>query len=800
MSKNKLQLTGVGVLAGALCVGGGAAAWAAEETAAPSDALAEVVVTAQKRSESEQSVPLSMTTFSSAALQEKSINDFFDYATKVPNLAFASTGDGVGTARTISIRGISGDNVTAMYIDETPLPDSLDPRVLDIDHIEVLRGPQGDLYGARSMGGTVRIITKQADFNNFSATVHGGVSSTDHTDQPNYTGDAVLNIPLVQGTVALRITGFYDEEAGYFKRSYCTNPATVGVTCFPLSTTGITTVNNVGAINTSGGSISLAIKATDSLTITPRIMMQRANYNGFPLADFNTTPGNGYGFPVPTPSTGVNAPTQMEPQTLTQARMFNTPEGGTDRWDLYSLGVHWTTDFGELVSSTAYFDRRVDETENEAEFIWAAVTSGAGGAPEPGPIEEIKAYQRFVEEVRWASSLEGPVQFVAGAFYSDFHGRVPFAAEYPGATVPGLDATLTGGTGEITPGFPDLVFKQDFRTDIQEPAVFGNVNYTWNGLKATVGLRWYSVRTSSSGYEEGLVTGGGPAVISPQITTTERGVNPKFEVDYHFDNDLMVYGLASKGFRPGGLVPVVPAGAPGTAADCVAALAAVNPNITLAQTRSFNSDSLWNYELGTKTSWLDHRVTFNAAAFYIDWKNIQQEILLSCGFQYTANAGAAKSKGGEMELRARPLQPLELSAGVGYQNAKITQSSAASPQPVGSPIYNVPDWTANTAASYTAPLWADWLLVGGIDYSYVGRSFSGNNDPANPRERPSYRLFNARLALQRGPLEVALVGKNLTNELTNLGDNRSIAAEVPGRPRLFVNQPRTIGIEVRESF
>ena len=193
-------------------------------------------------------------------------------------------------------------------------------------------------------------------------------------------------------------------------------------------------------------------------------------------------------------------------------------------------------------------------------------------------------------------------------------------------------------------------------------------------------------------------------------------------------------------------------------------------------------------------------VTFDAAAFYIDWKNIQQEILLSCGFQYTANAGAATSKGGEMELRARPLQPLEFSAGVGYQNAKITQSSAASPQAVGSPIYNVPDWTANTAASYTAPLWADWLLVGGVDYSYVGRSFSGNNDPATPRERPSYRLFNARLALQRGPLEVALVGKNLTNELTNLGDNRSIAAEVPGRPRLFVNQPRTIGIEVRESF
>src|SRR4029077_15353757 len=163
--------------------------------------------------ETEQSVPLSMTTFNAAALQQKQITEFFDYATKVPNLGFAMTGDGVGTAPTISIRGISGDNVTGFYIDDTPLPDSIDPRVLDVDHIEVLRGPQGTLYGARSMGGVVRIITKEPDLNNFSGDVHGGFSSTHHTDQPNYTGDGVVNIPLVQDRVALRLSGFYDTQA-----------------------------------------------------------------------------------------------------------------------------------------------------------------------------------------------------------------------------------------------------------------------------------------------------------------------------------------------------------------------------------------------------------------------------------------------------------------------------------------------------------------------------------------------------------------------------------------------------------
>ncbi len=153
-----------------------------------------------------------------------------------------------------------------------------------------------------------------------------------------------------------------------------------------------------------------------------------------------------------------------------------------------------------------------------------------------------------------------------------------------------------------------------------------------------------------------------------------------------------------------------------------------------------------------------------------------------------------------MELRARPTEPLELSLGVGYQNAKITQSSASSPQQAGSPVYQTPDWTGNGAVSYTTQLTGDWKLLSGADYSYVGRSFSGNNDAANPRLRGSYRLINASLAFSRDRFQVALVGKNLANEVANLGDNRSIAAEILGRPRLFVNQPRTLGVEFRESF
>ena len=781
-----------------LGLGGIALCGAVAAQTAPGGALEEVVVTAQKRSENLQSVPLSMTTFGGIALEQKAITTFFDYGTKVPNLAFAPTGDGVGTARTISIRGISGDNVTGFYVDETPLPDSIDPRVLDVDHIEVLRGPQGTLYGARSMGGTVRVITRPPNLDDFEATVHAGAGKTSRSDDANWTGDGVVNMPLIHGRMALRLSGFYDQEGGFFKRSYCTDPTTVAIlnaggTCRPLAASGVTTVKNIGAVDTYGGAASLTITVSDALTLTPRIMLQRAGYNGFPMADFLTGTANGIGYPVP--PTGAPLPTVMKPSAFTQARWFNVPESGYDAWGLYSLGLRWKTGSGEFISSTAYFDRKVFETEDETDFVFAAVT----GTPQPGAISELKDYQRFAQEVRYASDLKGPMQFVIGAFYSDFHGRLPFASYYPPAEVPGLDVVTSGPNN---PDYPNLVFTQDYHTTIKEPAVFGELSYQATpALKLTGGLRWYQVKTTAYGYLEGLATGGGPAIVDPLTTTTESGVNPKVQVDYHVTPDHMIYALAAKGFRPGGLVPSTPAGIPGGGPlDCAADLQAIDPNLTLAATRHFNSDSLWNYELGTKTAWLDRRLTVNAAAFYVKWKNIQQNILLGCGFQYKANAGAAESKGGEIEIHARPTEPLELSFGVGYQDAKITAASsggAVSPQQPGSPIYQVPDWTANASVSYTARLTDAWMLVSGLDWAYVGRSFSGNNNPVSPRERAAYNLLDARFALARGPLELALVGKNLSNEVANLGDSRSIAAEVPGRPRLFVNQPRTVWVEFR---
>ena len=430
--------------------------------------IEEVVVTAQKRSESLQDVPLSITAISAATLEERSIDSFIDYAGQVPSLAFAYTGDGSGTARTISIRGVSGDNTTGFYIDETPVPDSIDPRVVDIERIEVLRGPQGTLYGARSMGGTVRLITTQPDVNTFFGRASASGGKTDNAPNANYGADGAVNIPLIQGKMGLRLTAFYDRQSGFFTRQYLTNPADANnlpPNANPLTTGNLplSTTSDVGRVDTYGAAASLLIRVSDNLSITPRVMYQNYQANGFWYAD------NG-SYPVPGPPSGTNVPVDMHGHGYTQARFYNIPENADDSWILGTVGVNYDAASYNFVSSTSIFYRKVDETEDQTDFLWQNLEAPFDGiplgdvnnpntplyhaVPIPATIEEIKQVHRFVQELRMTSKLSGPWQYVAGLYFSDTRGRVPYAGYYPPSIAPGI--SQTGGfvrTGD--PGVAD---------------------------------------------------------------------------------------------------------------------------------------------------------------------------------------------------------------------------------------------------------------------------------------------------------------------------------------------------------
>ena len=742
----------------------GTAAGGQSSTKAGQGQLEEVIVTAEKRSQNLQSVPFSITSLTSQTLVQQGITSFVDYGTKVPNLAFANTGDGIAQARTVSIRGISGDNATGFYIDNTPVPDSVDPRIVDIDHIEVLRGPQGTLYGARSMGGTVRIITKTPETDAFSGSVHLVASKTHLADDGNYTGDGVLNIPVVTDKIALRVVGLYDQQAGYFRRSYPdpANPAKTDVS------------SPEGTTRTYGGSISALINVTNHFSVLPRIMYQKSSYDDFPLAD------------------GVlNANNRFLPLTdssFTHQEVINDPMYGTSHWTLYSFDMTYRTSFGTFTSDTSYFDRYINETGTEAQFLtWLAVNvfGVTNFQPAHGPINEFRKYNRVVQEFRFISDFSGPFQFTAGAYYAETHEW----REYPPTYYPGLDAQIGCGCNA------DFIFQDDERDAIKEPAVYAQASYdVTSKLKAIAGLRWYNVEDDFlKGFQTGFAANG--TTDPPSAHQTEAGFTPKFTVQYQFTPAKMVYVTVSKGIRPGAEVAPVPAG---IGATCAADLAALN--LTEADTGHYNSDSIWNYEVGAKTSWFGNRLTVNGAAFWMDWNNIQQQILLACGFQFRANAGAAVSRGAELEIHALPIDGLQLDFGLGYQDAHITKAGGGSPQKVGDRVFQTPRWTVSGAATYTMPLTSKYDMVANATYSYVGNSTSANNDPFNPRIRPAYTLIGARLGIEWDSYTVTFFGDNLTNEHANFADFRDIAAETPGQPLVVTNQPRTFGLEFRDYF
>jgi len=267
--------------------------------------LEEIVVTATKRAESAQSIPLSISAISGEELEARGVVDFFDYATTIPNLSFGAATDGVLAGRSISLRGIAGLNTTSVYIDDTPISESIDPKVLDLDRIEVLRGPTGTLYGARSLGGTIRQITNKPSVDETNYKVRAGFSSTNESDDLNFILSGDANIPL-SDTVASKWTVFVEEKGGVFDRNVGTIQDFLAA---PATLVGapIDVVEDVDSESTVALQAAFLIQASDNLVIEPRVLYQRTELDGFPLAD-------------------------IEPENFDQNRSFNTPEFAEDEW------------------------------------------------------------------------------------------------------------------------------------------------------------------------------------------------------------------------------------------------------------------------------------------------------------------------------------------------------------------------------------------------------------------------------------------------------------------------------------
>ncbi|CAN5312790.1 TonB-dependent receptor [soil metagenome] len=729
---------------------------------APSEAsneIGEVVVTANRRSQSILTVPMSITAVTAATLEKASANTFFDYATTVPNLSFGASGQGASGSRTIAIRGIADANTTGFYIDDTPVPDSLDPKIVDVDRIEVLRGPQGTLYGGRSEGGTVRLITQQPSTSAYQGRIHASVSNTSHADGANYQVDGAVNLPIIQDKIGLRISAVKEDEAGYFTRE-------IG----PYGAAPTKTIKGVGSTETAGVGASALIRLSDNLTVTPRVLYQRTKANGFNLADVTVAD--------PLQSTILKA------DSLVQRRQFDVREGSDDKWLLGTFDVKYQADFGTFVSASSYFHRKDADTEDDSD--WVDETFGVNL---PSLITVLTKRNDFTQEFRFSSAFSGPLQIVSGLYYN----RQRTGGGFPDNIVPGLDAATGGLLGT------DLVFSANAATVQTEYAAYTEATYKLTD-KATLiaGLRGFKVETVSSNHSDGIANGG--ATYAAPSKQRENGLTPKFTAQYQFTPQAQIYATAAKGFRPGGVNDVVP-----TAFGCDSDITALG--LQRSQIGSYKSDSVWSYEAGGKGAFLDRKLRVDAAVYRIDWSNVQQNVSLACGFGFRGNAGSARSQGVELSMTAQPLHGLTLNTGFGYNDAVFTSTAAGTKFHEGDRVPQVPRYNASLSADYDFPVTDKVDGFVHADYKYTSNSTSAGNavtDPDTgllvPRIRPSYAIVDLRGGVNLGRYEVALFAKNVGDKRASLGDPLPVAVEAANRARVVVNQPRTIGLELRASF
>jgi iron complex outermembrane recepter protein len=726
--------------------------------------LEEITVSAQRREENLQVVPMSLSAITGESLENLAIKRFDEYAAMVPNLSVgtgagsggAGTGFGVSTTKTYTIRGVFGDNTTGVYVDDSPVPPSLDPRLLDLERIEVLRGPQGTLFGAGSMGGTIRFVTRQPDTDKLQGAIEADGTYVDHGGM-GYSANGVINIPLLTNNVALSLSFLSSFDPGVYTRRWGVplDPRSPILPYAPDATPPPGQKDNVGGEHDTGVMASLKItpEALPGLTILPTYIYQRSDSNGYPVADYTAN-------------------------NWVQTRPYDEPEAVGDSWNFAGLTLKQATSFGtfSLLGNRFYRDGYDLEDGTEATSL---VFFGLPYYVASNIIDHL-TFTDYTGEARFESALPGPVQFVTGAYW--WQENRFYYQYYNGPGFNGQDFNaVTGGIYGT-----DLIFLQGTPNADRQRAAYTDV--TWHATSAlqfSAGVRVAHLEHSGTYIASGPLNGG---VSDDYAAHAENQTAPRYTAQYEFESQQMVYASAAKGFRIGGTNPYVPP-------VCNSAL----QSLGITNGTQFKSDSLWSYELGLKDSWFDGRVHSRIAVYDIQWQNTQHTVVLPCEWTIVANIGASQSTGTELEVDAALLNHLTLNLSTGYENARVTQASAVSETVVGQPLQNVPQWTGAATLQYTLPLGGERSGFAMGQYTYTGNRVSYNNTPAGVL-LPEYSQVNVRFGLNQGPWQTALYVRNLFNTLGVTGDLLPDTAQLPGRERLFVTRPRTIGIELRRDF
>ena len=769
------------LLVGAACSAATVDAQTTASTAAPaSDAgLAEIVVTAEKRSSTIQDTPISISALSGEQLQSQGIEGITGVVQSVPGLSMRTSGPG---QTELEMRGLSSSGgsspTVGFYLDDYPLTAPaaalvgkvvIDPDLYDLNRVEVLRGPQGTLYGSGSMGGTVKLVTNDPVLNKFEGSVDAFGSGTSGGGI-NRGGNVMLNVPVVDDVFAMRIVATDKYRDGWITRFVEPDfpvPTNPGPSCGPGwpgctrgDVTAVTPTESTPRINwerLQGGRVEFLAQPLPDLKIEATAIYQKITMGDYDEYDLPPgIPGNRY-----------------------QSNNNNEPISDTFR--LYGLTANYDLGFAQLTSASAYYSRSESQTQDTSEALYSllplyGVTISQFYA---NAFNETDTTRQFSEELRLASAGSGPFQWIAGGFYSHFES---IFAEY-NASIP-IVSTVPAQLAVNPTG---ILYQANNPYHVNQYAIFGEGNYSFTeNWKLTVGARWYKFDSRADEETSGfLATSGSATPLFNTFTTGNTGVNPKVTLSYEENHDLTVYATVARGFRPGGINQQIP-----------------DPPCTLT-TETYGPDSIWNYEIGEKAKLLDNRLVVNADIYYIRWSQVQQAVNQPCGYPLTENAGTAASYGPEIEISAILTPELVLGFSGTYTHATLTSVNATLEQAdsaftPGLGLLNVPKYTETTSLTYTKPLSDNVKFTARVNNSYVGQS---TDIDFTYGTLPSYDLVGLRFGLLGEKLSGFLFVDNATDKRAELGINTTgFAYTIPSLIRVATNQPRTIGVDMKYRF
>ena len=796
----------------------------AATTAAAADdtGLTEIIVTAERRSENLQKVPVAIVALGTQKLAQLQVQSFNDYAKFLPSLSFDSVGPGTAN---VYFRGVAsgGDGnhsgplpSVGQYLDEQPITTiggTLDIHVYDIARVEALAGPQGTLYGASSQAGTIRIITNKPELGKFKAGYDlelnkiskGGVGGV---------AEAFINAPLTDNT-ALRVVGWYDRDAGYIDNIPSTR--TYPISGFTIDNKA-TAKNNYNTVSTVGARALLRMEFGD-WSITPGIMGQSQISNG----NFSVKKG------LP---------------DLTTAHYY--PENAKDNWFQASLTIEGKISDFDLTYAGSYLERRVDSQSDYTDYTvyydnYSKYILDNAGHP-INPSQRITGHDRFSKmshELRISSPTDKRLRLIAGAFYQRQTRVIEQNYFIDGLTanqiytIPVVTGTNEDGTDIIklvpnaisVTGHPDTWWlTKQYRID-RDYALFGQVALDIvDGVTLTAGGRVYRFDNSLIGFfgfgknnpvgSDGENSCFGPATTegapctdlgdidaSGKITPKRSkgtGFIHKLNLAWQINPDILVYGTWSRGYRPGG----------------------INRRGTLPP---YAADFLTNYEAGFKGSFLDRKVRFNGAIFQEEWKAVQLAFLGQNGLTEIQNAGNARIRGAEGELTVIPVNGLTLTASGSYTDAHLTTNYcriANSPDcslpdaatgkanfiraPIGQALPVTPDFKGNLIARY------EWEMNGGYKMhlqgaaAHIGSRWAAlrTDDREALGKLPAYTTVDFTLGAEHNGFTAEIFARNAFDSrgvITRFAQCSTVGCAPIGTYDVVV-QPATFGVRFGQRF